>query len=520
MYCLNITQRLAVRLSWIPWLILSLSAPDLGASPHEKNAKKSDGIGRNVVLLVTDDQGPDAGCYGNAVIKTPNMDALARAGTCFTHAFCTTASCSASRSVILTGLHNHANGQYGHQHAYHKFNSYANIVSLPTWLGKAGYRTARCGKYHVAPTSVYSFDHVIPGHSRSPVAMANHCQEFLEEKSDQPFFLYFCTSDPHRSGQIADEQPHQPNRFGNPKPDSQGYPGIKEVIYDPQEVIVPGFLPDTPTCRAEIAQYYQSVSRVDQGLGRLIEILEQTGHWDDTLFIYISDHGIAMPGAKTTVYEGGLRSPCMVRNPYNKRRGINTDAMVSWVDITPTILDFAGVLESERNRVKPEILRQITKPAIPSQNTDAFQEGSFHGRSFLSLLDKSHSNDWDRVYASHTFHEIQMYYPMRVVRRRRYKLIWNIASPLPFPFASDLWVAPTWQAQYKLGDHAPYGAQTVGSYIHRPKFELYDIQADSHEGKNLVDQPQYAQVLANLQKEIRQFQHQTNDPWIIKWDYE
>ena len=120
MYCLKITQRLAVRLSWIPWLILSLSAPDLGASPLEKNAKKSDGIGRNVVLLVTDDQGLDAGCYGNAVIKTPNMDALARDGTCFTHAFCTTASCSASRSVILTGLHNHANGQYGHQHAYHK----------------------------------------------------------------------------------------------------------------------------------------------------------------------------------------------------------------------------------------------------------------------------------------------------------------------------------------------------------------------------------------------------------------
>ena len=111
---------------------------------------------RNIVLFVTDDQGLDAGCYGNAVIQTPHLDALARDGTLFHNAFCTTASCSASRSVILTGLHNHANGHYGHQHHYHKFSSFANVGSLPVYLTKAGYRTARCGKYHVAPESVYA----------------------------------------------------------------------------------------------------------------------------------------------------------------------------------------------------------------------------------------------------------------------------------------------------------------------------------------------------------------------------
>src|SRR5688500_10889771 len=104
---------------------------------------------RNVVLFVTDDHSPDTGSYGNSVIKTPNLDALANDGTLFTHAFCTTASCSASRSVILTGLHNHANGHYGHQHHYHKFSSYSNIISLPVYLQHAGYRTARCGKFHV-----------------------------------------------------------------------------------------------------------------------------------------------------------------------------------------------------------------------------------------------------------------------------------------------------------------------------------------------------------------------------------
>jgi N-sulfoglucosamine sulfohydrolase len=475
---------------------------------------------RNVVLFVTDDQSQDMGCYGNSVIQTPNMDRIAQAGTRFTHAFCTTASCSASRSVILSGLHNHANGHYGHEHAYHKFNAYTNIVGLPVYLSKAGYRTASCGKYHVAPKSVFAFDEFIGGNSRSPIEMANNCQELIESDSDQPFFLYFCTSDPHRGGGEATELPYEPNRFGNPSPDAKGYPGIEEVIYDPADVVVPGFLPDTPTCRAEIAQYYQSVSRIDQGLGRLIEILTEAGKWDETLFIYISDHGIAMPGAKTTVYEGGMRSPCLVRNPYNEKRGVVSDVMISWIDITPTILDFAGVLNPQSGTVKRPILANIDQPERGTQQTNQVKQGTFHGRSFLPTLEQEHTDGWDTVYASHTFHEIQMYYPMRVVRQRQYKLIWNIAHPLSFPFASDLWAAPTWQAQYKLGPDAPYGAKTVDSYMHRPQFELYDVQADPHEGHNLADDPQHKALLAEMIKELKAFQARTNDPWAIKWEYE
>ena len=173
---------------------------------------------KNVVLIVTDDQSPDMGVYGNTAIKTPNMDRLAEAGTRFRNAFCTTASCSASRSVILTGLHNHANGHYGHQHHFHKFSAYDNIVSLPVYMKAAGYRTARAGKYHVAPEVVYEFDQAIPGSGRSPVQLANNCQRFLSEDSDKPFFLYWCTDDPHRGGGTADELPYAPNRFGNPAP--------------------------------------------------------------------------------------------------------------------------------------------------------------------------------------------------------------------------------------------------------------------------------------------------------------
>ena len=113
-----------------------------------------------------------------------------------------------------------------------------------------------------------------------------------------------------------------------------------------------------------------------------------------------------------------------------------------------------------------------------------------------------------------------MYYPMRVVRERRYKLIWNIAHGLPYPFASDLWAAPTWQAQWKQGMSAPYGAKTVRNYIHRPAFELYDLKEDPHEGNNLADSSKHVELLARLKKKLKAFQTKTNDPWVMKWRYE
>ena len=474
---------------------------------------------RNVILIVADDQSPTMGCYGDPVIKTPHMDALAAAGTRFTHAFATTASCSASRSVILTGLHNHANGQYGHQHHFHKFGSYDNIVSLPRYLSAGGYRTARIGKYHVAPEAVYKFDLALRGNSRNVLEMAEASKAFISEESDKPFFLYLCTSDPHRGGGFAKELPHKPDRFGNPAP-GKSYKGIKEVVYDPKDVVVPGFLPDTPECRAELAQYYQSISRIDQGLGHLFKIVKEAGHWDDTLIIYISDHGMAFPGAKTTVYEGGLRSPCLVRDPYAPKHGVVSEAMVSWVDLTPTILDFAGVLDAKSNTVPDDTMKKIAATRVTAQTTRAVKPGKFHGRSFLRTLGEAQPDGWDDIGASHTFHEIQMYYPMRVVRGRKYKLIWNIAHPLPYPFASDLWVAPTWQTQLAKGKDAPYGKKTVGQYVQRPEFELFDIESDPHEGRNLAGDPAHAAKLEKMKAKLKTFQQKTNDPWIMKWRYE
>ncbi|MBN1589548.1 MAG: sulfatase [Pirellulales bacterium] len=428
---------------------------------------------RNVLLYVVDDQGTDdAGCYGNPAIRTPGLDALAKEGTRFTRAFCTTSSCSASRSVILSGLYNHANGQYGHEHRYNHFSALDGVKSLPFLLKQAGYRTACFGKYHVAPKEVFPFDLFVHGRDvkpRNPINMAKMARAFVTKDDNEPFFLYFCTNEPHR--------PFSRKGFDT---------------FSPDEVIVPPYLPDTPECREELAKYYGSVERADSGLVELTKILKESGHWDDTLIIYISDNGIAFPGAKTTVYEPGIRLPCVVRDPASKRKNVVSDAMVTWADITPTILDYAGAM-----------------PAKPW----------FHGRSFLPILEEEHPKGWGEIYASHTFHEITMYYPMRAVRTGRYKYILNLASGLPYPFAADLFASSTWQGVLRRGDKM-YGGRMIEVYVHRPRHELYDVSADPWETKNLADDPAHAEVLAELQAKLRAWQEKTQDPWVVKYKHE
>lgn len=479
---------------------------------------------KNIVFYIADDMGAYLGCYGYPQAKTPHMDALAADGTLFLNAFATTASCSASRSVVMSGLHNHANGQYGHQHAYHKFASYLNVVSLamPRVMGREGYRTGQAGKYHVAPELVFRFDRYLGKDGRNTVKLVESCAEMIKEKSDKPFFLYIGTADPHRGGGVEKDSPYQANLFGN-LPNSASYPGVKESFYKPAEVFVPPFLPDTPTCRAELVQYYQSVSRVDTGLGRLVELLKEAGVYDKTLIVVTSDHGMAFPGGKTTVYEAGLKVPLIVRNPYAARRGVKSTALVSHVDLTPSLLDFAGGLDVAKNAPKnllnaDQFWREQNLSPIDNRGP---RFTTYHGKSWIGILEKDEAPDFrDAVFASHTFHEIQMYYPMRSVRDSKYKLIWNIANPLPYPFASDLWAAPTWQAQLKLGSDAKYGAKSVDSYIHRPPFELYDMKYDPDETKNLADDPQFRSVLGEYKAKLRKFQEDFQDPWVQKWEYE
>ncbi|GAB4039078.1 sulfatase family protein [Spirosoma gilvum] len=479
----------------------------LTVKSHEHELPKPGANDRpNIVLIVSDDHGREAvGCYGNTTIRTPHIDQLAADGVRFSHAFCTTASCSPSRSVLLTGIHNHANGMYGLEHQIHHFSSFDTVRSLPVLLEQSGYRTARIGKLHVAPESVYHFQKVLgvgkvndpTSIGRSPVEMARACYEFMAgtaEQSDKPFFLYFATDDPHRSNTVApDGSPifdgSKPNLFGN-RPG--GYPQVGDHFYQPRDVNVPAYLPDNRATRMELAQYYEAISRLDQGVGRLMDYLKETGQYDNTLIVYLSDNGAPFPGAKTNLYEPGMRLPCIVKLPKPQKRGFVQEAMISWVDVMPTLLDFAGV--------EPGKIRT-------------------HGRSFKAIVEQEKVSGWDDVYASHSLHEVTMYYPMRVLRERRYKLIFNVANALPYPMALDLYHSFTWQDGLKRGDKL-FGKRTVTTYLHRPRFELYDLQTDPDEVHNLATNPKYRDILTRMQAKLKAFQQQTRDPWVSKWEFE
>lgn len=482
---------------------------------------------KNVIFFITDDESPTLGCYGDPVAKTPAIDAVAADGAMFLNAFATTASCSASRSVVMSGLHNHRNGQYGHAHDFHKFSSWHNVISfsLPRVMANEGYRTGHIGKYHVAPEEVFHFENYFKASPRSPIEMAEKVRDFITEDSEKPFFLYFAMSDPHRGGGKDKTSPSElkPDLFGN-KPNKGSFPGVEEVFYDPATLPIPAFLPDTTETREELAQYYQSVSRIDQGVAKLKEILEGEDLWDKTLFIFTSDHGMAFSGGKTTVYEGGLKVPFVVRNPYEKKRGVTHEGMISHIDITPSILDFAGGLDKKKNRPTKWVEANKywkDKPYAMSENRGPRKGlNAYHGKSWIPILGDPKAEHWDQIFASHTFHEIQMYYPMRVIRDKEYKLIWNIAHGLPYPFASDLWAASSFQAQFKKSLDAPYGQKSVGEYINRPRFEFFNISEDPHEAKNLSGDPAYAEKLAEYQEKLKALQKEMHDPWIKKWEYE
>ena len=242
------------------------------------------------------------------------------------------------------------------------------------------------------------------------------------------------------------------------------------------------------------------------------------------MIVFTSDHGMAFAGGKTTVYEGGLRVPLVVRDPYQATRGVESEALVSHIDITPTLLDYAGGLDYETNGPKdpldPAAFWKERGEALKENRNGNKKFESYHGKSWMHCLANPEEPHHESIFASHTFHEIQMYYPMRVVRDKKYKLIWNIAHPLPYPFASDLWAASSWQAQWAKGKDAPYGQMTVGRYVQRPEFELYEIAADPYESTNLADSSGHQDILEKYQAKLKAMQQEMDDPWIMKWEYE
>jgi len=431
---------------------------------------------KNVVLMIADDLGRQVGCYGDTLAQTPNIDALAKAGTRFTNGFASVASCSPSRATILTGLPTHHNGQYGLAHATHNAHTFRDVQSVPRVLKAAGYRTGVISKLHVQPAEVYPWDLESRVNGRNGVAVAAEAKKFMAA-DDKPFFLLVGFTDPHRAAKGFDM--------------GKSFKGVPTVTVDPKAVTLPYHLPDQPEVRAEMAEYYAAVNRLDFAVGEVLKALKETKHDADTLVIFLSDNGIPFPGAKTTLYDAGTHLPLIVHQPGQAKTGVANNAMASWTDVAPTILEYTGV--------KP--------PA------------AMLGKSLLPTLAAEDDAARTTVYGSHQFHEVTMYYPMRSVRTRTHKLILNLAHPLPFPFASDLHGSDMWQGVLKRDDKM-MGQRSRAAYEHRPKVELYDVAADPNELKNLAADPAHADRVKTMLADLHKWRTATKDPWLIKDSHE
>jgi N-sulfoglucosamine sulfohydrolase len=438
------------------------------------------GAPKNVLLLISDNHtAPDLGCYGHATVKTPHLDALAARSTRFTHAFCTSPSCGPSRAVIYTGLLSHANGQYTHPHSFHNGVLAIGVTTVFDLLKASGYRTALLGKLAVgARAGQYQIDLIDEKVMRDLPAQAREAERFIHDadSAQQPFLVVLATHDPHPGDDPVEK------RW------SRGVHPPRHI--DPATLFVPPHLPDRPDVRASLAEYYEWIERLDAGFGEALAMLERSGHAKDTLVMFFSDQGAPYPNGGYSFYEPGIGVPLMIHNPDAQKRGVVCDALVTLADITPTVLDWTGA----------------KAPLYP-----------LHGRSLLPVLEQEKTSGWDSVVLSHIMHEVTMYYPMRVLRERRYKLIWNLCWRTPWMDALEVTARSPWSETLRRGDPL-IGKRSIEQYLHRPVIELYDIEADPAEVVNLADDPKFAPLRREMSEKLLMRLRETGDQWLERYE--
>ncbi|EOO03380.1 putative n-sulfoglucosamine sulfohydrolase protein [Phaeoacremonium minimum UCRPA7] len=456
---------------------------------------------RNVLLMVADDLGLMLGCYGLKAIKTPHADQLAADGTKFINAFASTASCSGSRSTIYTGLHTHQNGQYGLQQGWCHFQTHDHIETTPQIFNSLGYQTGIIGKVHVGPAAVYPWEWFAPSLSRDVRENAAEAGRFFDKAAEtgRPFHLTVGLRDPHRD--------ETREGFGNDEDDVKD---IQVPDYKSENVEIPPFITDVPELRTELVEYYKSVSRMDLGIGLILKELKKRGLDQNTLVIFVSDNGAPFLNSKTTLYDAGVRLPLIVRQPGGKTGVVNPN-MISFLDILPTCIEWAGYKDSDIKTANSE--KSPVRPGTP----------------FLRILQEGEiasSEKWTQhVFGSHTFHEVQNYWPTRFMRDHKYKYHRNIAWRLDFPFASDLYSSLSWEGirnsepvsnEQSDTPEIMIGRRRLQSYIFRGPEELFDLENDPEEIDNLARNPEFETVLKEMRSKLEDMQYQTDDPWLFR----
>jgi len=399
----------------------------------------------NIVYLHSHDTGRYVQPYGHQ-IQTPNIQRLADQGLLFRQAFCAAPSCSGSRACLLTGQWAHVNGMTGLAHRGWRLKDYGQHIVHP--LRAAGYWSALIGEQHLSEDpAVLGYDHVVDIGTTKVHSIAPAAQQLIRSRPPQPFFLSIGFFETHRE-------------FFEPS-------SVRDALYGAP----PAHLPDTPETRADMAAFKASARSLDHGVGAVLHALDEQGLADDTLIVLTTDHGLPFPGAKATLTDRGLGVMLIMRGPGGFLGGHVTDALVSQVDIYPTLCELAGA-------------------PLP---------GGLSGTSLLPLARREVAEVRDELFAELTYHAA--YDPQRAIRTRRHKLIRHFGDRL-LPVLPNVDDSPSKELLVAAG----WGEQP------RPRIELYDLLADPGEMRNLAGGERSAGLLAELEARLDAWMRETDDP--------
>ncbi len=463
------------------WLLLVAGCAGVPEQPQEEKPL-------NVVLILTDDQGAHLSHLGTPGLRTPHIDQLAATGYYFTNAFAAVPSCSPSRSSINTGMYPHANGhwrntitpslnaadeEFGRQSTtVDQVGIHEYISTLPEILREAGYFTGITQKFHLSPPWKFPYTARSPVHN-DPEQYRQVISEWIEEAGDRPFFIQANISPPHR--------PFHKNL--------EKFPAYR---VDPDSIAVPADLPDTPQLRADLAEYFGNVQLADACAGAITGALQDRGLLENTLVIFTSDQGQAYQRAKASAYYAGLHVPLIWHGPGVAVRGQQSEALVSLIDLMPTVLDLLGL-------------------PIPT---------TVQGKSLRGILGHAPDATYEPyVFGEHNSHGPARaeHYPSRMVFDGRYYYLRNLLPTKTYELPADLKVSKGW------GNRA-YGATVAAAESHplpyallrqleggRPAEELYDMDQDPHQINNLAGQAPYAAQQRKLSAALDAWRLRTGD---------
>ncbi len=434
----------------------------------------------NLLLITVDDMSADSiGAFGCKLPDTtPNIDRLAAEGLRFTHAHVQVGNCMPSRNVMWSGRYPHNNGVEGFYQV--KDPGYPVLVDL---MKGAGYFTAIRHKVsHSTPYSPYDWDLILDtlpdgskAHVKDPVSYGLSTAQGIAaaKEAGKPFCLMINIADPHKPF-------HAQDRRGETIPD----PHTPSRVFTPDEPPTPGFLFDDPVVSKELAHYYSSVRRADDGMGHIMQALKDSGQADNTLVMFLSDHGMPLPFAKTQLYHHSTHTPLIFRWPGVTKPGSMDDRhMVSAVDFVPTLLDI-----------------------VAAEHTEGID-----GRSFASILKGQQQDSRDFVIKEYNENAGGSRDPMRAVQTKQLLYLFNPWSNGERVMATATTGTPTYRRMAELAKTDETIEARHDLYQHRVVEELYDVQNDPDCLVNLIDSPQHQRELGRLRAALDASMFETGD---------